>query len=109
MLKKWKILWSCVGFFFWPVDRTYEKEKYGSLKLLRRKKHRSQEAPDLIIVPDLSFVTLTGGGSGVQKGWKMLSRGVDLGYVPNVSASIRSSWNPADQKRLFLTQAPGRL
>ena len=40
----------------------------------------------------------------------MQSRGSQsLGYVPNVSASIRSSWNPGDQKRLFLTQAPGRL
>ena len=61
MLKKWKILWSYVGFFFWPVDRTYEKEKYGSLKLLRRKNTGHGRHPTLSIVPDLSFVTLTGG------------------------------------------------
>lgn len=48
-------------FFFWPVDRTYEKEKYASLKPNRRQNIGHGSHLTLSIVPEMSFVTLTEG------------------------------------------------
>lgn len=50
-----------MGFFFWPVNRTYEKGEYGSLKPIQRKNIGHGSHLTLSIVPEMSFVTLTGG------------------------------------------------
>ena len=81
MLKKWKIVWSYVGFFFWPVDRTYEKEKYGSLKLLRRKNIGHGSHLTLSIVPEMSSVTLTGVGSHSILQRMCLTQRLNLGLL----------------------------
>ena len=50
-----------MDFFFWPVDRTYEKEKYGSLKPIRRQNIGHGRHLTLSIAPEMSFETLSEG------------------------------------------------
>ena len=62
-------------FFFWPVDRTYEKEKYASLKPNRRQNIGHGSHLTLSIVPEMSFVTLTEGRVRCTEGLENVVQG----------------------------------